>query len=267
MTDTTQNPGLSPRPGKPFLVAALHLPDLSVRRHLSPAFLEDYTLANTEALVSGGIDHVILQDQTRQKGEAAPETVALTAALGRTMKRAFPEMSLGIIVQAHDACAPIAIAHASGADFVRLKIFVGAAMTFEGHREALAVEAVSYRHRLQADNVAIMADVFDRTCVPTIAVTPERAAVSAVHNGADALVITGSDVPDSLARIRAARGAGVKRPILIGGSVTAQNAQDVLAAADGAIVSSSLMRPDYAEGDLLRWDAGLTRALVDAAAS
>ena len=59
----------------------------------------------------------------------------------------------------------------------------------------------------------------------------------------------------------------MKRPILIGGSVTAQNAQDVLAAADGAIVSSSLMRPDYAEGDLLRWDAGLTRALVDAAAS
>ncbi len=266
MTTHTPLSALNARPGKALLVAALHLPDLSTRRDLSPAFLEDYTLANTETLVSGGIEHVILQDQTRQVGLAAPETVALTAALGRAMKRAHPELTLGIIVQAHDAKAPIAIAHAAGADFVRLKIFVGAAMTFEGHREALAIGAVTYRHYLRADQVAIMADVFDRTCVPTIDVSPERAAQSAVRNGADALVLTGSDVADSLARIEQARAAGVTRPVLIGGSVTEANVREVLSVADGAIVSTSLMRPDYVEGDLLRWDAGRTRALVETAA-
>lgn len=253
------------RPGKRLLIAALHLPDLSERRNLGRAFLEDYTLANTDALVAGGIDHIILQDQTRQVGPAAPETVAMTAALGRAMKLAHPEMSLGIIVQAHDAVAPLAIAHAAGADFVRLKIFVGAAMTFEGHREALAVAATTYRHHLRAEGIALMADVFDRTCVPTIDVTPERAARAAVGQGADALVLTGPDMNDSLARIQAAKTLGLQRPVLIGGGVTTSNVAKVLSVADGAIVSSSLMREDYCEGDLLRWDSARTRQLVEAA--
>jgi len=257
---------LSPRPGKRLLIAALHLPDLSVRRNLGRAYLEDYTLANTEALVAGGIDHIILQDQTRQNGPAAPETVAVTSALGRAMKLAHPAMTLGIIVQAHDAVAPIAIAHAAGADFVRLKIFVGAAMTFEGHREALAVAATTYRHHLRADGIALMADVFDRTCVPTIDVTPDRAARAAVGHGADSLVLTGANLEDSLSRIRAARSLGLGRPVLIGGGVTVANVAGVLQVADGAIVSTSLMRNGYREGDLLRWDSARTRQMVEAAA-
>jgi predicted TIM-barrel enzyme len=257
---------LEARPGKRLLIAALHLPDLSVRRDLGRAFLEDYTLANTEELVAGGMDHIILQDQTRQIGAAAPETIAITASLGRSMKLAHPQISLGIIVQAHDAVAPIAIAHAAGADFVRLKIFVGAAMTFEGHREALAVAATTYRHQIRADGVALMADVFDRTCVPTIDVSPERAARAAVNHGADAIVVTGADENESLARIRAARAQNLGCPVLIGGGVTASNVAGILKVADGAIVSTSLMRPDYKDGDLLRWDRALTRTLLEEAA-
>lgn len=169
-------------------------------------------------------------------------------------------------MQAHDAVAPLAIAHASGADFVRLKIFVGGAMTFEGHREALAVAATTYRHHLRAETIALMADVFDRSCVPTIDVTPERAARAAVGQGADALVLTGAELDDSLARIRAVKALGLHRPVLIGGGVTSNNVAGVLSVADGAIVSTSLMREGYRENDLLRWDSARTRQLVEAAA-
>lgn len=250
---------------EPFIVAALHLPDLSVRRDTSMAFLEDYVLANTEVFLKAGIRRIMLQDQTRQKGPATAETIAVTAALGRVMKRENPAISLGIIVQAHDAIAPLAIAHASGADFVRLKIFVGAAMTLEGTREPLAVEARTYRHQMRRDDIVILADVFDRTCVPLIGVSPEEAAKGAVKFGADGLVITGATFSESLSRIRAAKAAGVTRPILLGGSVTSENIAETLAVADGAIVSTDLMRQGAAPTDLLHWDHEKARRLVDAA--
>lgn len=249
----------------PLIVAALHLPDLSVGRDLSMAFLEDYVLANTEVFTSAGIRRIMLQDQTRQKGPATAETIAITSALGRAMKLGFPEISLGIIVQAHDAVAPLAIAHATGADFVRLKIFVGAAMTMEGTKEALGIEARTYRHQLRRDDIAMLADVFDRTCVPLIDVSPEEAAAGAVKFGADGLVITGATYADSLSRIRAAKASGITRPILLGGSVTAGNIAETMSVADGAVVSTALMRADAKRGDLLLWDADKTKGFMDMA--
>lgn len=252
-------------PDDPLLIGALHLPDLSVRRHLSPAYLEDYALKNAEAFIEGGIRRLFLQDQTRQVGPASVETIALAAAIGRSLKLNFPALSLGIIVQAHDARAPLAIARATGADFVRIKIFVGAAMTFEGPREALGVEAVSYRHQLGCEQVAIMADVLDRTCMPMVDIPFERAALAAARHGADALVLTGETFAHSLERIASARAAGVKRPLILGGSVDRENVERALSLADGVIVSSALMREGTDQDSLLRWDAGKVRALVDAA--
>lgn len=252
---------LAHSPADPLIVGALHLPDLSVNRDLTLAQLEDFALTNAEAFMAGGMRRIMLQDQTRQSGSAVPETVALTAAIGRSLKRAFPQMSLGIIVQAHDAEAPLAIARAAGANFVRLKVFVGAAMTFEGARDPLAVRAMTYRHHLRAPEIAIMADVFDRTSRPLIDVTPEEAAIAAQKYGADALVLTGTSFADSVARVTAARRAGVARPILIGGSVDQGNIVEALAAADGAIVSTSLMARQG--GLAARWDRDLIARLMD----
>lgn len=250
---------------EPLLIGALHLPDLSVRRHLTPTYLEEYSIANAEAFVNGGIHRLILQDQTCQVGAASAETIAITAAIARTLKRTFSALSLGIIVQAHDARAPLAVAHASGADFVRLKIFVGAAMTFEGAREPLAVDAVTYRHQLRNEGIGIMADVFDRTCVPMIDVSVERAAHAAIHHGADALVLTGKSFAESLDRIEAVRASGVTRPLVLGGGVDATNVARALSVADGIIVSSALMREGSNQDTHLRWDEGKVRNFVDAA--
>lgn len=255
------HPSLAHSPADPLIIGALHLPDLSVNRDLTLAQLEDFALTNAEAFMAGGMRRIMLQDQTRQSGPAVPETVALTAAIGRSLKRAFPQMSLGIIVQAHDAEAPLAIARAADADFVRLKVFVGAAMTFEGARDPLAVRAMTYRHHLRAPEIAIMADVFDRTSRPLIDVAPEEAAIAAQKYGADALVLTGASFADSLARVTAARRAGVTRPILIGGSVDQGNILEALAAADGAIVSTSLMARQGGIG--ARWDRDLIARLMD----
>lgn len=240
------------------IIAALHLPDPA--SDCSMAFLEDYVAANAAVFADASVPALMLQDRTREPGAA---TVARMAALARVLRGAHPAMRLGIIVQAHDAAAPLAIAHAAGADFIRLKVFVAASMTAEGPRHALAVAAMQARRAMGAGGVAILADVFDRTSIPMAAVPPAQAARWAEAQGADGLVLTGDSFADSLARVRDARAAGVRAPILVGGGVDETNVADALAVADGAIVSTSLMRPGAASGDLLRWDPDRTRRFMD----
>lgn len=248
----------------PPLIAALQLPPFRPMRASAFSYYEDFLLSNARTFVEAGLRAVKVQDETREIGAAAPETVAMMAALARSFRRDFPDIVLGIIVQAHDAVAPLAIAHAAEADFVRLKIFVGASVNSEGPRNGLAVAATDYRRQIGRTDIAILADAHDRTSVPLAPVKNETAALWAQQMGADAVVITGDGFSDTLARIRAARGAGVQRPIFIGGGIDAGNVAEALAAADGAIVSTSLLRKDAAPDDLLRWDRDAVRRLVDA---
>lgn len=248
----------------PLVVAALHLPDFT-RTRRSVAWLEDYAVANARLFAQAGVPWIKLQDQTRADGPAASETIALTASIARLVRAEVPAVGLGIIVEAHDPHAALSVAHAAGADFVRLKIFVGGAMTAAGPRHALGPQATAHRARLGRDDIAILADVHDRTAVPLSSETQPFAAEWAEKSGADGLVITGASFPDTLARIAAVRERGVRRPILVGGGVTEANVAEALAAAQGVIVSTALMRRDAGPDDLVRWDADLCRRFVDAA--
>ena len=79
------------------------------------------------------------------------------------------------------------------------------------------------------------------------------------------MILTGADWADSLSRICRARETGIKRPILLGGSVTTGNVGEALRAVDGVIVSTALMRKDTGRSDVLRWDIDLCRRFMDAA--
>jgi predicted TIM-barrel enzyme len=250
---------------RPLVIAALHLPDPVADRRREMTWLEGYVLENARVFAKAGIPAVKLQDQTREPGPAPLETVATMAALARLIRHECPTLTLGIIVQAHDARAPIAIAHAAGASFIRLKVFVGWAMTAEGPRTALANEARQMRATVGAEHVAILADVFDRTSVPMVNLAPERAALWAEQMGANGLVLTGADFADSLARVHAARAAGVRRPILIGGGIDAGNVRAALGVADGVVVSTALMRRGAGRDETKRWDPALCRQFMDAA--
>ena len=250
---------------RPLVIAALHLPDFARNRHLSLSRFEDYAIANARVFAEAGIPWVKLQDQTRTDGPAATETLTMMAALARLIRAEVPTLGLGIIIEAHDPQAALSVAHAAGADFVRLKVFVGGAMTAGGPRHALAPQAVAHRAALRRDDIAILADVHDRTAVPLSGESQPFAAEWAVKSGADGLIITGASFDDTLARIAAVRAHGVRRPILIGGGVTADNVARALQSADGVVVSTALMRKGAAPDDPVQWDADLCRRFMDAA--
>lgn len=250
---------------RPLVIAALHLPDFGKLRDKGMAWLEDYVATNARVFAQAGIPYVKLQDQSREAGPMQPISLAMTAALGRFLKAEIPQIGLGLIVEAHDPVASLSIAHATGADFVRLKVFVGQAMTAQGPKTGMGAQALAFRSGLGRDDIAILADVHDRTAVPMSSETPEFAAEWAQKTGADGLILTGADWADSLARIRKARDTGIKRPILLGGSVTIDNVGEALSHADGVIVSTALMRKDAKPTDVLRWDLDRSRRFMDAA--
>lgn len=247
--------------GAPTVIAALHLPPPGAARSI--AWLEDYVVANARVFAGAGIPWVKVQDQTPTDGLAATETIATMAALTRLIRAEVPGLGLGIIIEAHDPEAALSVAAASGADFVRLKVFVGGAMTAFGPRHALSARAMAHRARIGRGDIAVLADVHDRTAVPLSSETQPTAAEWAVKAGADGLVITGGSFEDTLARIAAVRAAGVRAPVLIGGGVTVDNVAAAQAASDGVVVSSALMcgGPE----DVIRWDADACARFMDAA--
>lgn len=249
----------------PLVIAALHLPDFALAPHRSINWLEDYVATNARLFAESGIPWVKLQDSTRSAHPASPETLALMASLGRLIRHECPELGLGIIIEAHDPKAALAVAHATGAGFVRLKVFVGGMMTAQGPRYGLGADALAYRAQIGASEIATLADIHDRTAISLTPDTQSFAAQWAVKTGADGLIITGSDLDDTCSRIDTLRKAQSTRPVVIGGSVTEDNVAQALKASQGVIVSTALMRGDAAPDDIVRWDRDKCLRFMDAA--
>lgn len=252
----------------PLVIAALHLPEVGVGHPpTSMHWLEDYVLQNLAVFVEGGVPAVLLQDETLSSSEARPENIAVTAVLARMARQEFPNLHLGIIFQAHDPLAPLAVAHASGATFVRIKVFVGAMLKAEGLQQGCAVAARDYRSLLGRDDIQILADVHDRTGYSVTKEPIEVAADWAAHSGADGLILTGFTYDESIEKLERVRKAGLRKPLLLGGGADATNVAEVLACADGVIVSNALKRKDASPQDLVLWDLECVKRFMEAARS
>ena len=253
---------------KPLVIGVLQLPEVGIgHKPLSMNWLEDYVLQNLAVFARGGVPAVILQDETLNSSNARPETVAIMASLTRTAKAEFPDLHLGVIFQAHDPLAPLAVAYAGGATFVRIKVFVGAMLKAEGIQEGCAVAARDYRSMLGCEDIQILADVHDRTGYPVTSEPIEVAADWAARSGADGLILTGFTYQESIKYLMTVRKAGIQKPLFLGGGADNANVAEVLKYANGVIVSTALRRKDASPDDLVLWDLECVTRFMDAASS
>jgi uncharacterized protein len=253
---------------KPLVIAVVHMPELGIgHKPLSMDWLEDYVVQNLSVFVKGGVSAVILQDETLNSSLARPESIAIMSSLTRVARFEFPNLQLGIIVQAHDPLAPLAIAHAGGATFVRIKVFVGAMLKAEGIQQGCAIAARDYRSMLGCENIQILADVHDRTGYSVTTEPIEVAADWAAHSGADGLILTGYTYEESLKHLITVREAGIQKPLFLGGGADVTNVAEVFKYADGVIVSSALKRKDASPKDLVLWDLEVVKRFMEVACS
>jgi hypothetical protein len=199
-------------------------------------------VAEAEVLANHGVDALMVQNLGDIPTDLSVTTVQaawMTQIVSEVRRRT--KKPTGLNMLENDAQAMIAVASAAEADFVRIKIYVGAMVTPFGVESAQAFAAIRARTSWRVDDVAILADVHDRTGNPLVAGTLEDDLDAAVRLGAaDALVLTGKTYQGTQTLIATARKVVGQAPILVGGGVTASNVGEVQAMADGVIVSSSL---------------------------
>jgi hypothetical protein len=179
---------------------------------------------------------------------------------------------LGINVLRNDGCAALAIAHAVGAQFIRVNILCSARVTDQGIIEGIAAQLLRDRNRLGCQHIAILADVDVKHSTPLgVGLPLEQEVADTLHRGlADALIVSGSGTGqatelDQIKRIKAAviqcAAAGDKSgsPVLIGSGVNIDTIKQQLATADGAIVGTSLKKNGDARNPV---EEVLVKALV-----
>lgn len=215
--------------------------------------LQSLAASDARALVAGGCDALIVEnfgDAPFFKDAVPSETIAALAlvvdAVQRSVKRALP---IGVNVLRNDVRAALGICAATGANFVRVNVHVGAAVTDQGLVEGRAAETLRERARL-CGTVGIWADVHVKHATPLGRETIEQSALDTRERGlADALIVSGvgtGKAPDA-SRVTAVRNALPRAPIYLGSGVTVENARELLEDADGAIVGTALKRDGRVE--------------------
>jgi hypothetical protein len=233
---------------QPTIIAALHLPPFPGSANPDSQSVEaitEYALRNTRQAVEAGVTALYLQDlgDYPVAPTVQPHTVAGVTAVGTAVRREFPNLNLGVCLMSPGAREPLAIAQAIGAQFVRLKVYVGAMVKAEGIVQGCAYEAIQYRAHIRAEDVQILADVYDRTGEPLGRLPlAEEVKQAATFGRADGLVVTGRSLDESVSMLTEVRATGIKVPLLLGGGATAGNLGRVRELVSGIIVSTAFKK-------------------------
>ena len=242
----------------PRLIGVLHLLPLPGAPSPSPGLreVERRAVADAQALVRGGCRAAILEnlgDAPFTRAAVGPEVIAAMTRVAGAVRRACPELVLGINVLRNDALAALAIASAVEASFIRVNVLSGSSWTDQGLIQSAARDLLLLRRRLEADGgpvIRIAADVCVKHGVPAGAADAVREARDASgRGGADFIIISGAGtgLATDLSNIEEIRRAAAV-PVLVGSGVTLQTAGEVAARSDGAIVGTAL----HVDGDLSR---------------
>jgi hypothetical protein len=255
------------------LIGVVHVPALpGDPMHGGEGFgaAREHALRDAEALVTGGVDGVIVENfgsAPFEKGTGVqripPHQTATLAVLVAEIRRRF-DIRVGVNCLRNDALSAIGIAAACGAAFVRVNVHTGAYVTDQGLIEGEAHRTLRYRQELGAADVAIFADVLVKHASPLAPITPEAATHDCLDRGlADAVVVTGSatGAPVDRALLARVREAAGSRAVFIGSGLTPDDAAALAPFADGAIAGTWLKRDQNVRAPV---DPARVRRLADA---
>jgi uncharacterized protein len=198
------------------------------------------------ALAAGGVDGIIIENFfdapfTKERVNSAVVS-AMTLIVDRIQN--LVTLPIGLNVLRNDGLSAMAIASCTNAQFIRVNVLTGAMATDQGLIEGNAYELLRYRRELGAD-VAILADVLVKHARPLGTPNLTTAVQDTIERGlADAVILSGwaTGSPPSVEDVELAAAAAGDTPVLIGSGASWDNIAQLMQAANGAIVASSLKR-------------------------
>ena len=224
-------------------------------------------LRDAELLAEGGVSGIMIEnygDIPFHPGPVPAHVVASMTALAAEIRRAVPNVPIGINVLRNDGRAALAIAHAVGASFIRVNVLCGARVTDQGVIQGIAHELMRDRARLGATNVKVFADVDVKHSAPLAPRPIAEEVADTVERGlADAVIVsgTGTGRPTDVEQLRAVKQAAGATPVFVGSGATVETVGSYVQYADGLIVGSAFKVEGRAHHAV---DVARVRALVSA---
>lgn len=198
------------------------------------------------ALASGGAHGIVVEnffDAPFPKDAVDPAVVsAMTLVIHRLQQMV--TLPIGVNVLRNDAQSALAIASCVKAQFIRVNVLTGVMATDQGLIEGRAHELLRYRRELGCD-VKILADVLVKHARPLGTPNLTTAVQETIQRGlADGVILSGwaTGSPPTLEDLELASAAAKGTPVFIGSGASWENIPQLIQAADGVIVSSSLKR-------------------------
>lgn len=230
------------------VIGVVHLSPLPTSARWSGKLKEAIARAEQEAtaLAAGGVDGIIIEnffDAPFTKDRVDPAVVsAMTLIVDRV--KGMVMLPIGINVLRNDARSAMAIATCTEVQFIRVNVLTGVMATDQGLIEGKAHELLRYRRELSSE-VAIMADVLVKHARPLGTPNLTTAVKDTIERGlADGVILSGwaTGSPPTQEDLELASAAAGDTPVFIGSGANWSNIPDLMQAADGVIVSSSLKR-------------------------
>ncbi|MFW6122548.1 MAG: BtpA/SgcQ family protein [Petrotogales bacterium] len=212
-----------------------------------------HVLNEARKLVEGGVDALEIENYNDPSyfPDCAPaETTAAMAIIANEVNKAYPRVTLGVCVLA-DPISSIAVAHSSGAKFIRATFFTEASVDVSGLALRRPHKILRYRKFLDP-SIKIFADVHIKHSAPLATRPIEESAYDAAYFLADAVILsgkhTGYETP--LENVKKVRKLLPEFPIFIGSGTNKNNVSELLKYASGAIVGTSFKKNGKTEDDI-----------------
>jgi membrane complex biogenesis BtpA family protein len=200
----------------------------------------DRARVDAQAIAAAGFDGIMVEnfgDAPFFTDDAPKVTIAaMTRAVAEVATVGLPT---GVNVLRNDGLGALAVAAATGAQFIRINVLSGTMYTDQGPIVGSAALIARARREL-CPETAIMADVFVKHATPPAGLTLIDATNDLVERaGADAVIVSGAGTgaATSLDDLKTVADRS-HLPVFVGSGATAATIRDILAIGDGAIVGS-----------------------------
>jgi membrane complex biogenesis BtpA family protein len=234
------------------VIACIHLLPLpgSPRYEGSMERIIETALKEADIFVKNRCDGLLVEnfrDNPFYPGALPPETVAalttLTCEIVNQVK-----IPVGVNALRNDAHSALAVAVASGANFIRVNIHTGAAVTDQGIIEGKACDTLRLRSNLKS-RVLIFADVAVKHASPLVPRPLGLEVAELTERGlADAIIITGDGTgrEADIGHLKIAK-QNTSLPVLIGSGLTPDNVSRYYPYFDGMIIGSYFKKDGKAD--------------------
>lgn len=172
--------------------------------------------------------------------DVSPEIIAAMAVVATKVKEVFRKKPVGIQILAGANESSLAVAKASGLDFIRAEGFVFSHIADEGLMNSCAGSLMRYRKKINAEDILVFTDIKKKHSAHTITsdIDITEMAKAAQFFLSDGVIVTGSatgaitDEKEVQAVLQT-----VDIPVLVGSGVTLDNVSSFLNA-NGLIIGS-----------------------------